>query len=49
MASGFQVCDPEKIEYDLLEAAGVVGMAGKDIEGALETVTAGEHEASRHA
>lgn len=49
LASGLQVCDPEKTASDLPEAAGVLGMAGKDIEGTMESMTAGEHEASHHA
>lgn len=38
LAAGLQVWDPEELEFDLVEAAGFLGMAGKDIEGALETI-----------
>lgn len=46
-ASGFQVS--ERMESDLLETVGVLGMAGKDIQVPQEHVTAGGPEASHHA
>lgn len=48
-AAGLQVWDPEEMEFDLQEAVGVGGMEGKDTEGELETVSAGEQQASHHA
>ncbi len=48
-AAGLPVWDPEKLLFELLEAVGVLGMARKDIEGAMETVAAGELQASHHA
>lgn len=48
LASGLQVCDPEEIESDLLEAVGNLDRAEEDIEGKLETVAAGEHQGSHH-
>lgn len=43
------VWDPEQLDFDLVEAVRVQGLAVKDTEGALEAVAAGEHKASHHA
>lgn len=48
-ATGLQVWDLEELEIDLLGPVGALGIAGKDIEGAVETVAAGEQKASHHA
>lgn len=47
-AAGLQFWDPENLQTDLLEDVGVQGMAGEDIEEALESL-AGEQEASHHS
>lgn len=48
--AALQVWDLEECElFGLLEAVGVLRMAGRDIEGALGTVAAGDQGVSHHA